>query len=189
MRFLGVGLGKTGTSSLHRAFRILGLKSIHYDTVRLNDVLFGTNPSPQFRRYDDVDAVTDVPAAYFFEELLEAYPGLKCVLTVRNEDEWWRSIAAHFERLPVATEQVDPFRWHLRHYVFGSAKAHEFLFKKKFREHNARVLARVPKNQLLVMDITKGDGWENLCVFLGVPVPQNVAFPFENAERHKPPTR
>lgn len=180
MKILGVGLGRTGTASLTTALQLLGLKCIHNDVERLNDILLGTNSSPNFRRYDDVDAVTDVPTAYFFEEFLKAYPGLKCVLTLRNEDDWWRSIATHFRRIPIASEQENPVRWRIRHYIFGSAKPYEFLYKKKFREHNARVLACVPKNQLLVMDITQGDGWEKLCGFLGIPVPQNVDFPVEN---------
>jgi hypothetical protein len=36
---------------------------MHYDRVRLNDILDGTNPHPDFRRYDDFDAVTDIPSA------------------------------------------------------------------------------------------------------------------------------
>ncbi len=43
MKVLGVGLSRTGTLSLHAALEILGLKSLHYDTVRLNDVLDGGN--------------------------------------------------------------------------------------------------------------------------------------------------
>lgn len=31
-----------------------------------------------------------MPAAYFVEELLEAYPDAKVILTVRDVDEWHR---------------------------------------------------------------------------------------------------
>ena len=72
MKILGVGLSRTGTMSLTLALRRLGLKAMHYDRVRLNDILDGSNPDPDFHRYDDVDAVTDIPSAYFYRELLEA---------------------------------------------------------------------------------------------------------------------
>src|SRR5262245_49667382 len=98
MRILGVGLSKTGTTSLHRALCRLGFKSLHFDDQRLNDVIVGTNDTPDFRRYDDLDAVLDIPAACFFEELMHAYPDCKCILTVRDENQWWRSIESHFKR-------------------------------------------------------------------------------------------
>ncbi len=40
-------------------------------------------------------------------------------------------------------------------------------------------------NDLLVMDITAGDGWDKLCPFLGVPVPQK-SFPTIPNTRFKP---
>lgn len=61
MKILGVGLSRTGTYSLAVALRQLGFNTLHYDRERLNDILDGTNPKPDFLRYDDVDAVADVP--------------------------------------------------------------------------------------------------------------------------------
>jgi hypothetical protein len=184
MKILGVGLSKTGTTSLHRAMIILGFSSFHYDTERLNDVLDGSNAKPDFRRYDDVDAVTDLPTAYFYDELLIAYPTCKCVLTIRNEDAWWESIRYHVnERYPSkGRKEQNQFRSKLLSYVYGSAEAHEFLWKKKYREHNERVLAEIPGDRLLVMDIAAGDGWEKLCPFLGVAIP---AAPFPREHRRE----
>src|SRR5206468_1738050 len=79
MKILGVGLSRTGTMSLTLALRQLGFRAMHYDRVRLNDVLDGSNTKPDFRRYDDVDAVTDIPSAYFYRELLEAYPESRAI--------------------------------------------------------------------------------------------------------------
>ena len=182
-RVLGVGLSKTGTTSLHRALGILGYRSLHYDDRRLNDVVCGAEAHPDFRRYDDVDAVLDIPAAVFFEELLLAYPDAKCILTLRDEDAWWDSIRYHHDvHSPVRKREDDPFKWCLRHFVYGSASAHELLFRKRYREHNERVLLRIPSAQLLVMRLTEGDGWEKLCPFLNEAVP-GVPFPHGNRRR------
>jgi predicted naringenin-chalcone synthase len=53
----------------------------------------------------------------------------------------------------------------------------------RYERHNEEVLASVPADRLLVYDIE--DGWEPLCAFLGVPVP-DVPFPHLNdgAEIH-----
>jgi hypothetical protein len=182
MRLVGAGLSKTGTTSLHRALGTLGFRSLHYDTKRLNDILDGSVSDPDFRRYDDVDAVLDIPSACFFEELLAAYPDSKCILTVRDEDAWWKSIEAHFnQKSPVRTSKDNPFKWRLRHYVYGSATAQEFLFRKRYREHNERVISTVPAERLLVLDITAGDGWEKLCSFLNIAEP-NALFPHVNQQ-------
>jgi hypothetical protein len=200
MKVLGVGLGRTGSLSLHRAFQLLGFKSIHYDQVRLRDVLDGSNARPDFRRYDDVDAVTDVPTAYFYRELLEAYPECKAVLTVRDVDSWWESSIGHNDRDPVtepslwqrafalistaeaARVEKHRFKTQLRNYIYGSAVPREFLYKRKYVEYNERVLAEIPPDRLLVMNIVGGDGWEKLCPFLGMSIPSEP-FPHENRRR------
>src|SRR5262249_37623790 len=180
MKILGAGLSKTGTTSLHRALGILGFKSLHFDDRRLNDIIDGSNRNPDFRRYDDLDAVLDIPAACFYQELLHAYPRCRCILTVRDEDQWWKSIESHFNsRSPVASWHDNPFKWSLRHYAFGAAVAREFLFRKKYRAHNAAVVRHVPAERLLVMDVAGGDGWASLCPFLDVAVPA-VPFPHQN---------
>jgi hypothetical protein len=180
MKFVGAGLSKTGTSSLHAAMRILGFKSLHYDRLRLGDVIDGSSVEPDFRRYDDIDAVFDVPAAYFYAELLAAYPQAKCILTLRETDPWWRSISRHFnERSPIPSAEQDPFRTRLRNMVYGSTTACEFLYKKRYLEHNNGVLRTVPADRLLVMDVTAGDGWEVLCPFVGKEIP-SVPFPHAN---------
>ena len=70
MKILGVGLSRTGTKSLTRALEILEFTAIHNDRERLTPIILGVENNPDFRVYDDVDAVTDLPSAYFFRELL-----------------------------------------------------------------------------------------------------------------------
>lgn len=197
LQVLGVGLSKTGTTSLAAAVRLLGLKTVHYDLVRLMDVLDGTEPKPHFRRYDDVDAVTDIPAAAFYQEIMDAYPTCRAVLTVRECEAWWRSIDAHIRRRPLRPPEPWPggpltfdnpaarewkrnqLMWLSRTLVYGSSEPHEFFYKKRFVEHSARVMAEVPRDRLLVMDISTGDGWGPLCEFLRLPVPAKP-FPILN---------
>jgi Sulfotransferase domain len=202
MKFLGVGLGRTGTLSLHRAFEILHFKSIHFDQIRLRDVLDGSNTRPSFRRYDDVDAVTDIPTAYFYREILEAYPDCKAVLTVRDVESWWESSIRHNDQDPVGVPSLwqktlaltsrtaaarlerHRFKTYLRNYVYGSAVPREFLYKRKFLEYYERVRTDIPADRLLVMNIVGGEGWEVLCPFLGVPIPSQP-FPYEHKLRPK----
>lgn len=47
-----------------------------------------------------------------------------------------------------------------------------------FNKRNAAIQATVPPERLLVYDVK--EGWEPLCRFLNVPVPQDVPFPHLN---------
>jgi sulfotransferase family protein len=198
MKILGTGLSRTGTMSLTLALRRLGFRAMHYDRVRLNDILDGSNPNPDFRRYDDVDAVLDIPSAYFYRELLEAYPDAKAILTVRDVESWWKSVERHVNvhfpykpprlfgydhrRRALGSSPLDDpgadnhFKMLLLNCVYGSTIALEYPYKKKYLEHNERVQREVPADRLLVMDVTAGDGWDKLCAFLGMPVP-DLPFP------------
>jgi hypothetical protein len=198
LNIVGAGLSRTGTYSLHVALEILGFKGLHPDDGRLDDVVSGANQDPDFRRFDDVDAVGDIPYSYFYRELHEAYPASKVILTVRNVEDWWNSISTLFNefapipespRLIHRISQKLGFGWkedpsvsarrRTRTLVYGSSVAKKFLYKKKFAEHNALVQATIPRERLLVMDICAGDGWEKLCPFLGANIP-NVRFPHTN---------
>jgi hypothetical protein len=142
----------------------------------------GSCIEPDFRVYDDFDAVLDLPSAYFFEELMSAYPKARVILTIRDEDAWWKSIRNHFnERSPIKDPASNPFAWRLRNLVYGSAEANEFCYRKKYREHNERVICRVKPEKLLVMDVAAGAGWRELCPFLGVAVP-DTPFPHGNRQ-------
>ena len=48
---------------------------------------------------------------------------------------------------------------------------------KRYLQHNRNVYDAVPRDRLLVMDIARGDGWDALAPFLGIPVPHNLTFP------------
>jgi hypothetical protein len=47
-----------------------------------------------------------------------------------------------------------------------------------FNRHNEQVRRDVPADRLLVYEVR--EGWEPLCAFLGVPVPEGKPFPHVN---------
>ena len=207
MKYLGVGLSKTGTTSLHQAFKLLGLKSIHHDRERLNQVLGGEDTAPDFRVYDDVDVVSDLPSAFFFRELLSAYPDAKAILTVRDTDSWLRSWANHVQRINLRNSRIheriwkqmkmliglanrpkDVFKRKLllknQLHVYGSKDFQEDINRRKYEEHIASVKREIPPDRLLVMDVIGGDGWDKLCSFVGLD-PPDEPFPHSNVSRYK----
>lgn len=183
MKILGVGLSRTGTTSLAKALEILGFRTIHWEPERLVDVVMGLNDRPHWRRYDDVEAVTDLPAALFYRELLEAYPGTKCILTMRDESEWLRSVRTLFEVTIPRNFRNDNARMEetrrTQQFAYGSDKVTPLLYLKRYRDHNRLVQRDIPSEQLLTMQLEVNFSWGPLCSFLNVPVP-NHPFPHRN---------
>ena len=62
----------------------------------------------------------------------------------------------------------------------GVAGGNERAYLDRYRRHNADVVRYFSGREcLLTMDITAGDGWETICGFLELPVPDQP-FPHIN---------
>ena len=201
MKVVCAGLSKTGTKSIAKALRILGYTV--YDYLEHRDIhgkewfeIYCQGKPPDFvSMYQGVDAVIGLPASFWYEEVFNAFPDAKVILSVRNgsDDDWAESWSRQNEimRNPGFLKKV-AVRWlssanHRKGWQFfdvvtvgtyGSMDSKStVLFKKKYREHNERVQAVIPKEKLLVYNVKQG--WKPLCEFLGEDEPDQE-FPREN---------
>lgn len=181
-RVFGIGMHKTATSSLHAAFKILGFDSFHWETNQKawdiwHQVGELRNRSMTLEQYY---ALCDNPIPMLYRELDERYPGSKFVLTVRDEVGWIKSV----ERLwdpktnPWYDWNLQPFTNRIHQALYGRTDFDAKTFLREYRQHNAEVLKHFANrpNDLLVMDIDSGAGWNELCGFLGQPIPE-VPYP------------
>ena len=205
MKIICAGLSKTGTKSLAAALRILGFTVFDYDehrdfhTDEWFDVYYEGKLPDFASMYKDVDAVTDIPPAFWFEEIYEAFPDAKVILSLRDSEEVWakswakqnemlQSFGGLFNRAVIwfwiIARRICGKRTFIRlvnsacHAAYGSVNSKStVLFKKKYREHNERVKAVIPREKLLIYNVKQG--WKPLCEFLGCDVPE-MEFPKEN---------
>ena len=173
-KVFGVGLSKTGTSSLHDAVVKLWYRSIHEDKA-LVPYLYPHHQHDSrtifnmTAHYNNMDAAFDLPTAMYYQELLAAFPNARFVLTVRDADQWFKAFSEHCQRTVEFNGGVVPVRVaRLREAVYGSSVPDKDVWIERYKAHNARVHQIIPPQQLLVMDITRGDGWVQLCDFLSV---------------------
>jgi hypothetical protein len=172
-----IGLNKTGTVSLHEALTILGYRSLHWggpETRRAVRRALGegkplcTYLADVFEAFSDLEDLTEN-----FDLADRQYPGSRFILTTRPLEDWVESRRRHVEW---NQQQRARGKYH------GSWLDVDIRgWSATFRKHEASVrsyFAGRPRD-LLVMDITAGDGWDPLCEFLGRPVP-DVAFPWRN---------
>jgi hypothetical protein len=191
------GFDGTGLSAVSLAMRHLGRSRIRYPAISVAECTTGkpracsptllglyTNgfqgdePTPEM--WQRTDAVMGHPVPMFTWDILEAYPQAKVVLTVRNADDWWRTIQAVSPYHGSAQAESGGIAL-LRLWVWGLAKGMDHLSKRlalrKYFEHNAKVIHGVPVDRLLVWDVHQTPEWGPLCDFLQLPTPVGVPFP------------
>jgi hypothetical protein len=168
MKIIGVGLSKTGTTSLAEALDVLGFPCVHSAHPFL---------------IESASALVDTPAAARYRELDILYPGSKFILTLRDRDSWLESCRKHWARVPLET--ADPtvrfeYLW-CRARLFGRTdfdpENHWRAYVRHVDEVRRYFIAR--PSDILEINIIRGDGWGPLCQFLECPIPP-VPFPWRN---------
>ena len=175
-RIFGIGLHKTGTTSLHAALRMLGFESDHWKNAHWAKAIWEEMLAGKSKTVEQSYALSDLPIAILYKKLDKAYPGSKFILTMRSEGSWLRSIEDHWDincnpfRAQWAT---DPFSHKVHKLVYGQQGFDAVLFLARFRKHNEDVRAyfKGREDDLLVMNMSNGAGWHQLCPFLGVESP------------------
>lgn len=180
MKIFGIGLSKTGTTSLASALDILGYRTKDYPGVQ--NYVPGDLGSVDAQVLERYEALTDTPIPSFYRELDRAYPGAKFILTVRDMDGWLQSCRKQFTAR-LAEKQSEA---HNRLFVdlYGTAVFDEPQFRAGYERFVAGVLQHFKDRpqDLLVLDVAAGQGWPELCAFLGRPEPQQP-FPKANVTR------
>ncbi|KAF2490981.1 hypothetical protein BU16DRAFT_421760, partial [Lophium mytilinum] len=160
---------------------------------------FEPETSPPFTKSDwdsllgHCSALTDTPCHIFAEELVATYPDAKVVLTMRDSVEaWYRSYSTTiwpflkhdyvtptlFWRAVMWLRPKMPFgyldimhRCMVRYTSLGRIPEEG---RRYYEERNEAIHRIVPQENLLVFNVK--EGWEPLCRFLEVDVP-DVPFP------------
>ncbi len=181
MKIFGIGLSKTGTTSLNQALTLLGYKSKHFPFEMLEyDNCELTFDIDYVNRYD---ALVDLPVALLFQMFDKLYPNSKFIYTTRNIGSWVKSAERSFSKTRSAfTGLLCGLEFVFCLECLYGSKTFEFQsYVDGFKRHEEKVrnyfLSR--EEDLLVLDICSGEGWEELCSFLDKSIP-NIPFPYKN---------
>lgn len=206
IKLIGAGFGRTGTTSIKAALEELGLaKCYHMTEVFFNPshVPFWVEATEKRLRgepvggwdavFDGYQATVDWPACTFYKELMERYPDAKVLLTVRDPERWYDSTLhtiypIHESLFGLLIRIILPFmrpaKWMIDNLVWAHTFDGRFEDREaaieRFNQHIEEVKAHVPAEKLLVYSVK--EGWEPLCAFLGVPVPDKP-FPHLNDKK------
>ena len=206
MKIICAGWGRTGTRSLKRSLEVLtGQPSYHMQNILLNkkdaklwhNSIFKHKGEFDWEKiYSGYGACLDFPSCNYYQELMEAYPEAKVILTVRDDESWiksWNVLnnqilnsftfkflakipnTSFYLQKQIHNEMILGIRG-----AFQGAKNDEER-KNKFNEWNQSVIDYVPKDRLLVYQVK--EGWGPICNLLNVPVP-DMSFPYLNKTKN-----
>jgi hypothetical protein len=196
MQVIGAGLPRTATLTQKVALEMLGVGPCYHmvnvlgnlDLVPLwRDALDG---KPDWHRlFDGHQSTVDWPGSFYVGELAEAYPDAKVLLSVRDPEAWERSMhdtilsvltgdslarnlskaAAHVNPKWGAFNELMLDMWERQRIVDPDGTPREG-FGQELTRHTEAVKEVVPADRLLIWE--PRDGWEPLCEFLELPVPE-----------------
>lgn len=186
LKVIGAGFGRTGTMSLQLALNKIGVGPCHHMqhvnadvATKLHAVKNGEKPDWD-SLLEGYQSAVDWPWSAFYKEIMEKYSEAKVILTVRDPEKWYASAST---TIGMMARNAPPsgFRDFVHAVVFDGIFDGRFFDKeyaiKKFNEHIEEVKKTVPGDRLLVFEVK--EGWEPLCSFLNVPVPDGP-FPKTN---------
>ncbi len=203
LKVIGAGLGRTGTLSLKMALEQLGFeKCYHMEEFIRNPSTVGEWEKAQRNKpanwdlvFEGYESAVDFPVCSYYKELMEKYPEAKVILTVRDPEKWYDSASSTILKFnpplgmvlgwvftyPFLKKTRDHMRMGLHNQkmlknAFRNAKDRGSTIED-FNRHNEEVKAYVPEERLLVYEVKQG--WEPLCNFLGVDIPDSP-FPRSN---------
>jgi hypothetical protein len=204
MKVIGAGLPRTATLTQKMALELLGFGPCYHMVNVLADLDQATlwqqalAGEPQWDQiFDGMESTVDWPGGYFCKQLADFYPEAKVLLSVRDPEPWAQSIrdtvwgVRHGESLmrllssaqahvnpdwAAFLQMLDALLWK-GDGTFAAGHATTEDLSEGMLRHNAEVTASIPADRLLVWSVT--DGWEPLCEFLEVPVPE-IAMPHLN---------
>ncbi|MGB0385101.1 MAG: sulfotransferase family protein [Ardenticatenaceae bacterium] len=198
MKIIGAGFGRTGTMSMQAALEELGFKKCYHmievmkngGHARFWHKASQGQPVEWDQIFEGYQATVDWPGCTFYKELIAQYPDAKVVLNVRDPERWYDSTHSTiyqlrqgwFGSLNRLLPRLDQMAKMINHLIWEGTFHGRFEDKAYalhiFNEHIAEVKRIVPPERLLVYEVKQG--WEPLCRFLDVPVPQNKPFPHLN---------
>jgi hypothetical protein len=168
-KVFGVGLNKTGTSTLGECLVRLGYRHRSYSSAALRAYREGRIEAV-LAMTEGFDSCEDWPWPLVWRELFARYgERARFVLTTRLSSEVWvESLKAH-------ALNTHPTRA-MRPAIYGHYYPHgyEAEHRRAYERHNAAVrafFAREAPHALIEVCWERGDGWAALCGFLGHEIP------------------
>ncbi len=197
LKVIGAGFGRTGTLSLKAALEQLGYGPCHH----MKEVMLHNDQAEWFSKaskgievdwhevFKNYSSAVDWPAAAYYQELADIFPEAKIVLSIRDPDAWYKSvnntifrvipnfpkwIRFIFPRSDKVFNMIEKTIWQGE---FSGQFEDKKLTIQVYKDRVEAIKKTFPAERLLIH--SSKDGWEPLCEFLDVGIPE-TPYPWLN---------
>jgi hypothetical protein len=198
-KYFCIGLNKTGTTSLKKAFQDLGFKvGNQRKAERLLGDIKSKNYSTLLKYCDTSEVFQDVPFSFFdiYRVLYDKYPDAKFILTVRDSPEQWVDSITKFHAKKFSSNSVasahelkatnyvwSGWIWEAMEYNFKISDEDPYNrenLKEKYIKYNEEVkqFFGTSKN-FIELNLSKEESYQKFINFVGIDSPY-LDFPWEN---------
>ncbi len=173
-KVIGLGFQKTGTSSLREALKILGYNVKDTSQRALIPILKGNDKKIK-RILKNYNAIEDTPWYIIYKKLDNWYPKSKFILTIRDEESWYKSVSRH----------IGDLKNPMHEWIYGKGRSlpkhHKENTIHTYKKHvkNVKEYFKDRPKDLLIVDFSKNEGWKEICEFLNKDTPK-TSFPHAN---------
>ena len=197
LKVIGAGFGRTGTLSLKAALEQLGYGPCHH----MKEVMLHNDQAEWFSQaskglevdwhevFENYSSAVDWPAAAYYQELADIFPEAKIVLGIRDPDAWYNSVnntifrvIPHFPKwirfiFPRADKVFNMIEDTIWQGEFSGRFEDKKLAIQVYNHRIETIKKAFPPERLLIH--SSKDGWEPLCEFLDVGIP-DIPYPWLN---------
>lgn len=184
-KIFGIGLARTGTTTLSKALEILGYKSVHVECNVME--VTSVNGVDSFEIKKDVieknEAIIGTPLSPCYAKLAHKYPDALFILTIRDSISWLNSCSLGF----ITEKYMDDNHRALHRWLYDSILYDRDKFLKGYTDFVTKVLSFFNNNfrhRLFAYNICSGIGWQPLCKFLKKSIPY-CPMPHESKRRQQ----
>ncbi|MFM5888090.1 MAG: sulfotransferase family protein [Dolichospermum sp.] len=165
MRFnkvFGIGLPRTGTTSLNMALNELDISSVHFPFS-----LYETDDLSILNQYT---GFVDTPIPMLYQKLDKLCPNSGFILTTRPIEGWLKSMEWLLREGRYIWEWKSSYD-DFNQTFFGASNFDIELYQSRYYAFHTEVFDYFQDQEnLLILDLNLGYGYEELCKFLDVPV-------------------
>lgn len=195
IKIINIGSHKTGTCSLIEALRILGYSHspewfYSDEETHFNNIIKNENGIKDLCNYitdTEFNLYEDSPYNYkeIYKELYNYNNDFKFILTIREENSWFKSLLQSTQRIP---EENLKNNIQLQ-YLYGDVEEiNQDKIINIYNERNNKIIDFLKEKQnLCVIHLNDDDDivkWQKLTTFLGIPdkfeLVKNLKYPYEN---------
>ena len=159
-KVFGIGLSRTGTTTLHNILLQLGYQSNHF----VNELL----PPTDWDVLNNYDAFIDTPVPFFFKRCYELCPGGKFILTTRDKQEWLSSMKWMFSQGKIIWSWDKTIQQYHQDF-YGTKSFNRNILSEHWDQFHREVklFFKDKSNALLEINLNKEINVKELCLFLG----------------------